>query len=53
MSNEKIIEEILMEAHQLGIENEVFALIGKLKHDKLVDRYQEALIQIKSQKHLN
>jgi len=50
MSNEKIIEEVLMEAHQLGVEEQVFELVTKLKHQNLVDRYIEALLVIKKEK---
>lgn len=49
MSNEKIIEEVLMEAHQLGVEKQVFELVTKLKHQNLVDRYFEALLIVKKQ----
>jgi hypothetical protein len=49
MSNEKMLEEILYQAHELGIQEQVFELVSKFKHQNLVDRYHQALTELKSQ----
>lgn len=43
MSNEELIEEILHESYDLGINREVFILMNKYKEElPLVDAYQKA-----------
>lgn len=48
MTNEEIIEEILYEAHMLGIHSEVIELVKKSKEKEVVDRFQKSLQQLKS-----
>ena len=47
MTNEEIIEEVLFEAHKLGLKNQVFELVHKLTkenpHASKVDLYEKAL----------
>ena len=49
MTNEQILEEILYESHRLGIYEEVAKLSENFKNLDTVDRYQRALIQLKSE----
>jgi hypothetical protein len=48
MTNEEIIEEILYEAHKLGIHYEVMELARESKEKEMVDRFQKSLQQLKS-----
>jgi len=48
MTNEELIEEILYEAHELGIHREVVELSEIFKEKDRVDRLQRALFRIKS-----
>jgi hypothetical protein len=48
MTNEEIIEEILYEAHILGIYSEVIELVKNSKEKEVVDRFQKSLQQLKS-----
>lgn len=49
MTNEKLIEELLWEAHDLGIHNEVMELSKKFQEkNSRVDAIQIALLEIKS-----
>jgi hypothetical protein len=51
MTNEEHLEEILMEAHQLRIEKEVFRLAGELSQENpkmsMTDLFQSSLNKIK------
>lgn len=42
MTNEEIVEEILHEAHRLGIHQEVLELASKFSHKSEVDKIQKA-----------
>jgi cyanophycinase-like exopeptidase len=48
MTNEELIEEILYEAHALGVYREVIELSEIFKEKDRVDRLQKALFRIKS-----
>jgi len=47
MTNEELIEEILYEAHSLGLHKEVLELADKSEEKERVDRFQAALHQLK------
>ena len=53
MTNEELIEEILFEAHKLGIKNQVFELVHKLTkenpHICKSDIYEKALKTVKNE----
>jgi hypothetical protein len=50
MTNEELLEEILTEAHNLGIYLEVMSLSKeKYKHLDKVDAYQKALYDLKEE----
>ncbi len=42
MTNEEIVEEILHEAHKLGIHKEVLELASKSTQKREIDKVQEA-----------
>ena len=42
MTNEEIVEEILHEAHRLGIHQEVLELASKSPQKREIDKIQEA-----------
>jgi hypothetical protein len=52
MTNEEHLEEILMEAHQLKIEKDVFRLAGELSRENpkmnMVDLFESSLQRIKN-----
>ena len=48
MTNEEFLEDILTEAHQLGIFKEVVELASKLDEPNTISSYQKALHQIMS-----
>jgi hypothetical protein len=52
MTNEEHLEEILMEAHQLNIEKDVFRLAGELSRENprmnAVDLFESSLKTIKN-----
>jgi len=48
VSNEQIIEEILIEAHDLGLAKEVFYIFSKMSHpEDITSRYTIALERAK------
>lgn len=53
MTNEEHLEEILMEAHQLKIEKDVFRLAGELSRENpkmnMVDLFESSLKKIKNE----
>ena len=53
MTNEEFLEEILTEAHQLGIFREVVELASKLDDPNTISSFQKALQQIMSEKKVN
>ena len=53
MTNEEFLEEILTEAHQLGIFKEVIELASKLDEPNTISSYQKALHQIMSDKKIH
>jgi len=53
MTNEEFLEEILTEAHQLGIFKEVVELASKLDEPNTISSYQKALHQIMSDNKIN
>jgi cell fate (sporulation/competence/biofilm development) regulator YmcA (YheA/YmcA/DUF963 family) len=53
MTNEEFLEEILTEAHQLGIFKEVVELASKLDEPNTISSYQKALQQIMSDKKIH
>ena len=42
MTNEEIVEEILHEAHRLGIHQEVLELATKFNFEREIDKIQQA-----------
>ncbi len=50
MTNEEFLEEILTEAHQLGIFKEVVELASKFDEPNTISSFQKALQQIMSEK---
>lgn len=57
MTNEEHLEEILMEAHQLNIEKDVFKLAGELSQENprmnAVDLFELSLKKIKNENGFN
>jgi hypothetical protein len=57
MTNEELLEEILMESHQLNIEKEVFRLAGELSRENprmnVVDLFESSLKKIKNENGFN
>ncbi len=53
MTNEEFLEEILTEAHQLGIFKEVVELASKLDDPNTISSYQKALQQITDDKKIH
>ena len=53
MTNEEFVEEILTEAHQLGIFKEVVELASKLDEPNTISSYQKALHQIMSDRKIH
>jgi cell fate (sporulation/competence/biofilm development) regulator YmcA (YheA/YmcA/DUF963 family) len=53
MTNEEFLEEILTEAHQLGIFKEVVELASKLDEPNTISSFQKALQQIMDDKKIH
>ena len=48
MSNEQILEELLFEAHGLGLCPEIFQVVTKYSDLKQLDAYQKAFNELKT-----